>query len=202
MGHKLEVAFTQGTTLLAKSISKVSKMINKSKYDGKFIPSHTLLILDDHIIFESSTYKQDDDKTKTFEKGTRILEVTDIDERKEKTIVCKTVISDNCDPYLALKYVARASNYHYSYNSIVKFLARGHLRKDTGKRKDEYICSGLVLDALREPIFNNNTAIRKVTSKFDEYDSNSVTPLDLYLAMAEAGFNFKQTKGFTSVSNL
>lgn len=202
MSHKLEVAFTQGTTLLSKSISKVSKMINRSNYDGKFIPSHTLLILDDHIIFESSTYKQDDEKTKVFEKGTRILEVTDVDEQKEKTIVCKTVISDNCDPYLALKYVARASNYHYSYNSIFKFLSRGHLRKDTGKRKDEYICSGLVLDALREPIFNNNVAIRKVTSKFEGYDSNSVTPLDLYLAMAEAGFNFKQTKGFTSVSNL
>lgn len=198
MGHKLEVAFSQGTGLMSKAISKVSRMINRDNYNGSFVPSHTLLILDNHIIFESSTYKQDDDKSKIYEKGTRILEIPDIQGRSGDNIICKTTISDNCDAYLALKYVAKASNYHYSYNSIFKFLSRGHLRKDTGKRKDEYICSGLVLDALREPIFDNNAALRKVTDKFKGYDSNSVTPLDLYLAMAEAGYNFKQTKGFTT----
>lgn len=202
MSHKLEVAFTQGTGFIAKSISKVSKMISHDNYTGKFVPSHTLLILDNHIIFESSTYKKDDENEKVFEKGTRILEVPDVDERAKNNIVCRTTISDNCDPYLALKYVAKASNYHYSYKSIFKFLSKGHMKKDKGKRKDEYICSGLVLDALREPIFDNNRALRKVTSKFDGIDSNSVTPLDLYLAMAEAGFNFKQTKGFTNVNHL
>lgn len=195
MRHRLEVAFTQGSTVLSKTISKVSKILNTDSYKGNFTPSHVLLILDGNIIFESSTYKQDDDKSKVFEKGTRILEVTDIDERSEETRVHRAIISDNCDPYLALKYVAKASNYHYDYKAIVKFITRGHLTKDTGKRKDEYICSGLVLDALREPIFDNNAALRKVTKKFEGMDSNSVTPLDLYIAMTEAGYNFKQTRG-------
>lgn len=197
MAHKLEVAFSQGTGFVSKTISKVSRMINRDEYTGNFVPSHTLLILDNHIVFESSTYKKDDDKEKVFEKGTRILEVPDIDERSSKNIICRTTISNNCDPYLALKYVAKASNYHYSYKSIIKFCTHGHLKKDNGKRKDEYICSGLVLDALREPIFDNNVALRKVTKKFEGLDSNSVTPLDLFLAMAEAGYNFRQTKGFT-----
>lgn len=195
MAHKLEVAFVQGTAAVSKAISKVSKAISKTEYKGAFIPSHVLLILDNNIIFESSTYKHDDDKTKTFEKGTRILELGDIDKQKEKSIVKRCVISDNCDPYLALKYVAKASNYHYSYKSIFKFLSRGHLRKDTNKLKEEYICSGLVLDALREPIFDNNRAIRYVTDRFKGIDSNSVTPLDLFLTFAEAGFNFRVTKG-------
>lgn len=196
MSHKLEVVFSQGVGLTSKAISKVSKMINHDNYNGGFIPSHVLLVLDNHIIFESSTYKQDDDKSKIFEKGTRILEIPDVDGRSDKHLMCRTTISDNCDPYLALKYVAKASNYHYSYKSIAKFCMRGHLRKDNHKRKDEYICSGLVLDAMREPIFDNNVALRRVTNKFKDIDSNSVTPLDLYLAMAEAGYNFKQTKGF------
>lgn len=196
MNHKLEVVFSQGTGLMSKAISKVSKMINRDNYNGNFIPSHTLLVLDNHIIFESSTYKRDDDKEKVFEKGTRILEIPDIGSRSEKNLICRTTISNNCDPYLALKYVAKASNYHYSYKSILKFISKGHLRKDNKKRKDEYICSGLVLDALREPVFDNNMAIRKVTSKFKGLDSNSVTPLDLFLAMSEAGYNFKTTRGF------
>ena len=107
----------------------------------------------------------------------------------------RTTISENCDPYLALKYVAKASNYHYSYKSIFKFLAKGHLRKDTGKAKEEYICSGLVLDAFKEPIFDNNRALRLVTEKFKGIDSNAVTPLDLFLAMMDAGFNFRESKG-------
>lgn len=197
MPHKLEVAFSQGTGFVSKAISKVSRMINHDSYDGSFVPSHTLLILDNHIVFESSTYKKDDNKAKVFEKGTRVLEVPDIDARSARNIVCRTTISDNCDPYLALKYVAKASNYHYSYKSICKFITKGHLKRDNGKRKDEYICSGLVLDALREPVFDNNTALRKVTKRFEGLDSNSVTPLDLFLAMAEVGYNFKQTKGLT-----
>lgn len=195
MAHKLEVAFVQGTATISKAISKVSKLINKDSVKGNFIPSHVLLILDSNIIFESSTYKHDDDRTKTFEKGTRILELNDIDEHQKRSIIKRCVISDNCDPYLALKYVAKASNYHYSYKSIFKFLSRGHLRKDNNKRKDEYICSGLVLDALREPVFKNNKAIQKIVNKFSGIDSNSVTPLDLFLAFAEAGFNFRETKG-------
>lgn len=199
MSHKLEVAFTQGNSILSKSISKVSKIINKDNYTGKFVPSHVLLILDNNIVFESSTYKKDDTKSKIFEKGTRILEVDDVDERSANNIVCRTTISDDCDAYLALKYVAKASNYHYSYKSIGKFITKGHLKADKGKRKDEYICSGLVLDALREPIFDSNKAIRKVTNKFIGIDSNSVTPLDLYLAMADAGFTFRQSKGLTNI---
>lgn len=196
MPHKLEVAFVQGTSNISKAISKVSRKISHVDYIGNFTPSHVLLILDNYIIFESSTYKKDDSKTKVFEKGTRLLLLDDIDKRTEKSIIKRTTISDNCDPVLALKYVAKASNYHYSYNSIAKFCVRGHLRKDTGKPKDEYICSGLVLDALREPIFNNNRAIRFVTNKYAGIDSNSVTPLDLFLTMAQAGFNFKESKGF------
>lgn len=195
MSHKLEVAFTQGTSALSKSISKVSKMISRDTYYGNFVPSHTLLILDNHIIFESSTYKHDDDKHKVLEKGTRILEINDVDNRSSEMIVCRCTISNNCDPYLALRYVAKASNYHYSYKSIFKFLANGHLKKDKHKEKNEYICSGLVLDALREPVFDNNIALRKITSKFEGLDSNSVTPLDLYLAFADAGFTFRQSKG-------
>lgn len=195
MTHMLEVAFVQGTAAISKTISKVSKAISKTEYKGTYVPSHVLLILDEHIIFESSTYKHDDDNTKTFEKGTRILELGDIDRQKEKSIVKRCIISDNCDPYLALKYVAKASNYHYSYKSIFKFLSRGHLRKDTGKRKEEYICSGLVLDALREPIFRNNPAIQHIVTKYKGIDSNSVTPLDLFLTFSEAGFNFRETRG-------
>lgn len=195
MAHKLEVAFCQGTSNLSKIISKVSKVISKDDSVGNFVPSHVLLILDNSIIFESSTYKQDDTGAKVFEKGTRILEREDIDKHSEESIVKRCTISDNCDPYLALKYVAKASNYHYSYRSIFKFLSNGHLRKDNGKQKDEYICSGLVLDALREPIFNNNKALRYVTTKFKNLDSNSVTPLDLFLAMNEAGYNFRESKG-------
>lgn len=195
MGHILEIVFTQGNSLLSKTISKVSKKINKDKYTGTFIPSHVLLILDSSIIFESSTYKHDDDNSKIYEKGTRILEVDDIDLRSNKSTFARTLISENCDPYLALKYVAKASNYHYSYSSIFKFLKSGHLSKDKGTKKDEYICSGLVLDALREPVFKNNTAIRYVVKKFKGIDSNSVTPLDLFLALSEAGFNFVYSKG-------
>lgn len=195
MGHTLEVVFCKGTSNLSKAISKVSKVICKQKDTGTFIPSHVLLILDNNIIFESSTYKQDDTGSKIFEKGTRILEREDIDVHTSKSLIMRTTISENCDPYLALKYVAKASNYHYSYGSIFKFLSKGHLRKDNGKPKDEYICSGLVLDAIKEPVFDNNTALRYVTKKFEGIDSNAVTPLDLFLAMLEAGFNFKESKG-------
>lgn len=195
MGHRLEVVFCKGTSNLSKAISKVSKVICKQKDTGTFIPSHVLLILDNNIIFESSTYKQDDTGSKIFEKGTRILEREDINIHTSKSLIMRTTISENCDPYLALKYVAKASNYHYSYGSIFKFLSKGHLRKDNGKPKDEYICSGLVLDAIKEPVFDNNTALRFVTKKFEGIDSNAVTPLDLFLAMLEAGFNFKESKG-------
>ena len=195
MGHRLEVVFCKGDTKLSKAISFVSKKINRDKVQGTFIPSHVLLILDNSVIFESSTYKQDDTGAKIFEKGTRILERADVDKHVSKSTIMRTTISENCDPYLALKYVAKASNFHYSYGSIFKFLAKGHLRKDSGKPKEEYICSGLVLDAIKEPIFDNNSALRYITKKFEGIDSNAVTPLDLFLAMLEAGFNFKESKG-------
>lgn len=196
MAHKLEVAFVQGTGRLSKAISGVSKKLNKQPYQGSFIPSHVLLILDNKIVFESSTYKRGDDDTKAYEKGTRILMLDEIDDCHDRSVIYRCTISDNCDAYLALKYVAKASNYHYSYKSIFTFLAHGHLRKDTGKKKDEYICSGLVLDAIREPIFNTNPALRKITAKYSGIDSNSVTPLDLYLSFCDAGFSFKQSKGY------
>lgn len=196
MSHKLEVAFVQGTALISKAISTVSKRINRDNYNGNFNPSHVLLILDNDIVFESSTYKKDDTKKKVFEKGTRILMLDDIDDKHEQSLIARCTISEHCDPYLALKYVAKASNYHYSYGSIFKFLAKGHLRKDNDKPKDEYICSGLVLDALREPIFDNNKALRKVTSKFEGIDSNSVTPLDLFIALSQVGYNFKTSRGY------
>ena len=72
MSHKLEVAFVQGTAFISKAISTVSKKINRDDYKGNFNPSHVLLILDNDIVFESSTYKKDDTKKKVFEKGTRI----------------------------------------------------------------------------------------------------------------------------------
>ena len=177
MGHRLEVVFCKGDTKLSKAISFVSKKINRDKVQG------------------TSTYKKDNTGAKIFEKGTRILERTDVDKHTSKSTIMRTTISENCDPYLALKYVAKASNFHYSYGSIFKFLSKGHLRKDNGKPKDEYICSGLVLDAIKEPIFDNNSALRYVTKKFEGIDSNAVTPLDLFLAMLEAGFNFKESKG-------
>lgn len=197
MAHKLEVAFVQGTSKLSKAIATVSKKLNSNKeYQGAFIPSHVLLILDNKIVFESSTYKRGDDDTKAYEKGTRILMLNEIDDRHISSTIYRCTISDSCDAYLALKYVAKASNYHYSYKSIFTFLSNGHLRKDTGKKKDEYICSGLVLDAIREPIFDSNRALRTITSKYNGIDSNSVTPLDLYLSFCEAGFTFKQSKGY------
>ena len=155
MGHRLEVVFCKGDTKLSKAISFVSKKINRDKVQGTFIPSHVLLILDNSVIFESSTYKKDDTGAKIFEKGTRILERADVDKHTSKSTIMRTTISENCDPYLALKYVAKASNFHYSYGSIFKFLAKGHLRKDNDKPKEEYICSGLVLDAIKEPVFDN-----------------------------------------------
>ena len=197
MKHKLEVVFVQSTGIVSKLISKVSRKIYRGEYNGNFSPSHVLLVLDNSIVFESSTYKRaGNNNEKVVEKGTRLLTLDDIDERAEDSIVHRVCISENCDPYLALKYVARASNYHYSYKSIFKFITKGHLKKDNGKPKDEYICSGLVLDALREPVFDNNKSIRKITKAFESIDSNSVTPLDLYLAFDKAGFNFQQSKGY------
>lgn len=200
--HKLEVVFIQGTSIISRAIRKVSDIIYHGKQTSDFVPSHVLLMLDNKIIFESSTYKSDDTGTKVFEKGTRILLLNDIDDKHRNSIIKRTTISDDCDVYLALKYVARASNYHYSYKSIFKFLANGHLKKDNGKVKDEYICSGLVLDALREPIFKNNPSIQYIVNKFKDIDSNSVTPLDLFMTFNEAGFNFKETKGYRFVSNI
>lgn len=200
--HKLEVVFIQGTSVISRAIRKVSDIIYHGKQTSDFVPSHVLLMLDNKIIFESSTYKSDDTGTKVFEKGTRILLLNDIDDKHRNSIIKRTTISDDCDVYLALKYVARASNYHYSYKSIFKFLANGHLKKDNGKVKDEYICSGLVLDALREPIFKNNPSIQYIVNKFKDIDSNSVTPLDLFMTFNEAGFNFKETKGYRFVSNI
>lgn len=200
--HKLEVVFIQGTSVISRAIRKVSDIIYHGNQTSDFVPSHVLLMLDNKIIFESSTYKSDDTRTKVFEKGTRILLLNDIDDKHKNSIIKRTTISDDCDVYLALKYVARASNYHYSYKSIFKFLANGHLKKDNGKVKDEYICSGLVLDALREPIFKNNSSIQYIVNKFKDIDSNSVTPLDLFMAFNEAGFNFKETKGYRFVSNI
>lgn len=200
--HKLEVVFIQGTSIISRAIRKVSHIIYRGKQTSDFVPSHVLLMLDNKIIFESSTYKSDDTGTKVFEKGTRILLLNDIDDKHRNSVIKRTTISDDCDVYLALKYVARASNYHYSYKSIFKFLANGHLKKDNGKVKDEYICSGLVLDALREPIFKNNPSIQYIVNKFKDIDSNSVTPLDLFMTFNEAGFNFKETKGYRFVSNI
>lgn len=200
--HKLEVVFIQGTSLTSKAISKISNMMYRGNQTSDFVPSHVLLMLDNKIIFESSTYKTDDTKTKTFEKGTRILLLNDIDDKHKNSLIKRTTISDDCDVYLALKYVAKASNYHYSYKSIFKFLTNGHLKKDNNKSKDEYICSGLVLDALREPVFNDNKSIQYIISKFKDINSNSVTPLDLFMAFNEAGFNFKETRGYSFVNNI
>lgn len=200
--HKLEVVFVQGTSLVSKAIRKVSHAIYRGKQTSDFVPSHVLLMLDNKIVFESSTYKTDDTGTKVFEKGTRILLLNDIDDKHKDSIIKRTTISDDCDVYLALKYVAKASNYHYSYKSIFKFLANGHLKEDNGKPKDEYICSGLVLDALREPVFKDNKSIQHIVSKFKDIDSNSVTPLDLFMAFNEAGFNFKETRGYRFVNNI
>lgn len=197
MKHKLEVVFVQAQGTVSKLISKVSRKIYRGEYTGQFCPSHTLLVLDNNIVFESSTYtKAGDHGEKIVERGTRLLLLTDIDDRAEDSIICRTIISEDCDPYLALNYVAKASNYHYSYASIFKFLMKGHLRKDSNKRKDEYICSGLVLDALREKIFDNNKQLREVTKTFEGIDSNSVTPLDLFLSMQNAGFSFVTSKGY------
>ena len=68
MSHKLEVAFVQGTAFISKAISTVSKKINKDDYKGNFNPSHVLLILDNDIVFESSTYKKDDTKKQSEQK--------------------------------------------------------------------------------------------------------------------------------------
>lgn len=197
MQHKLEVVFIQGTSFISKLISKVSDKLYQGNQTSDFIPSHVLLMLDNNIIFESSTYKRaGNEDEKVIEKGTRLLLLDDIDDKNQSSLMKRTILSNDCDPYLALKYVAKASNYQYSYSSIFKFAILGHLRKDTKKKKDEYICSGLVLDALREPIFDSNTPARYVTKKFKNINSNSVTPLDLYMAFAEAGFTFREQKGF------
>lgn len=199
MKHKLEVFFVQGTGAVSKVISNVSKKLHKGSFKSDFAPSHVLLVLDETIVFESSTYtKAGDDQEKTVEKGTRLLTLEDIDDRNTEAVVKRCTVSNNVDPYLALKYVAKASNYHYSYSSVLKFACSGHLRKSKKKKKqpDEYICSGLVLDALREPAFNKNTSVRKVTDRFKDIDSNSVTPLDLYVAFNEAGFKFKTQIGY------
>lgn len=200
--HKLEVVFVQGTSLISKAIRKVSHIMYRGSQTSDFVPSHVLLMLDNRIVFESSTYKTDDTGTKVFEKGTRILLLNDIDDKHKDSIIKRTTISDDCDVYLALKYVAKASNYHYSYKSIFKFLTNGHLKEDNGKSKDEYICSGLVLDALREPVFKDNNSIQYITNKFKNVNSNSVTPLDLFMAFNEAGFNFEETRGYKFVNNI
>ena len=203
MAHKLEVAFVQGTAPVSKIISRFSKHLADDNYKCKFKPSHVFLMLDDTIIFESSTYKRaGDNDEKVMEKGTRLLLLEDIDDRIEESLIKRTIISKNCDPYLALRYAARASNYHYSYKSIFKFLCKGHLRKDTGRPKDEYICSGLVLDALREQVFLPDKSVQYIINKFKDIDSNSVTPLDLFIAFTEAGYNFRTSKGLPNVSNL
>ena len=200
--HKLEVVFVQGASLVSKAIRKVSHIMYRGNQTSDFVPSHVLLVLDNKVVFESSTYKTDDTGTKVFEKGTRILLLNDIDDKHKDSIIKRTTISNDCDVYLALKYVAKASNYHYSYKSILKFLINGHLKEDNGKSKDEYICSGLVLDALREPVFKDNNSIQYITNKFKNVNSNSVTPLDLFMAFNEAGFNFEETRGYKFVNNI
>lgn len=198
--YKLEIAFIQGTSFVSKLISKISHKFVEKQYKGDFNPSHVFLVLNDSIIFESSTYKtagQDDEKV--MEKGTRVLLTEDRADEIEDTIIKRTILAENIDPYIALKYVAKASNYKYSYNSIFKFLFNGRFKKEkSSKQKNEYICSGLVLDAMREDYFKNNSSVQKVINKFKNIDSNSVTPLDLYLALCEAGFMFRTCKGLNN----
>lgn len=195
--HKLEVAFVQGTSFISKQISNVSKKLCKD-FKGDFAPSHVFLVLDDKIIFESSTYKEAGEKLeKDVEVGTRLVTLSDVKHRLTESIIHRCVISEHCDPYLALQYVAKASNYHYSFKSILKFVVNGHLRKEKpNKVKDEYICSGLVLDALREEVFDNNKRLRAITDEYKGIDSNSVTPLDLYMSFDKQGYSFKQSKGY------
>lgn len=197
--YKLEVAFVQGNAPASKLISKFSQKLINDQFTGDFHPSHVLLVLDDSIVFESSTYKKSEDKDakhKIYEKGTRILDIDDIDERLAQNSIKRVVIDYDLDPYLALKYVAQVSNYKYSYKSIFKFLINGHLkRKKNNRRHVEYICSGLVLEALREDYFKKNAAVQKVINQFKGIDSNSVTPLDLYLAFCKAGYTFRECKG-------
>lgn len=195
--HKLEVAFVQGTSFISKQISNVSKKLCKD-FKGDFAPSHVFLVLDDKIIFESSTYKEAGEKLeKDVEVGTRLVTLSDVKHRLTESIIHRCVISEHCDPYLALQYVAKASNYHYSFSSILKFVAKGHLRKQKKDEvKDEYICSGLVLDALREKVFDNNKRLRAITKEYEGIDSNSVTPLDLYMSFDKQGYSFKQSKGY------
>lgn len=197
MGHKLEVAFVRGTSFISRQISNVSKKLCKD-FKGDFAPSHVFLVLDDKIIFESSTYKEaGENLEKDTEIGTRLVTLNDVRHRLVESDIHRCVISENCDPYLALNYVAKASNYHYSFSSIMKFLIKGHLRPEKdNKPKDEYICSGLVLDALREPVFDNNKALRAITKEYEGIDTNSVTPLDLYMSFDRQGYTFKQTKGY------
>lgn len=195
--HKLEVAFVQGTSFISKQISNVSKKLCKD-FKGDFAPSHVFLVLDDKIIFESSTYKEAGEKLeKDVEVGTRLVTLSDVKHRLTESVIHRCVISEHCDPYLALQYVAKASNYHYSFSSILKFVAKGHLRKQKEHEvKDEYICSGLVLDALREKVFDNNKRLRAITDEYKGIDSNSVTPLDLYMSFDKQGYSFKQSKGY------
>jgi len=203
--YKLEIAFVQGTSLVSKAISFVSGKFVKNIYKGNFRPSHVFLVLNDNIVFESSTYKKaGTDNEKILEKGTRLLTINDIAKQKSKQLIARTLLTNDLDPYLALTFVAKASNYKYSYKSIVSFLTKGRFKHIKNiKPKNEYICSGLVLDALREDYFKNNRSIQKVVKQFDGIDSNTVTPLDLFLALANAGFEFKTCKGLSNnVSNL
>ena len=202
--YKLEIAFIQGSSVISRLISKVSKELVKKDYHGDFCPSHVFLVMNDKIIFESSTYKNAGlDNEKILEKGTRILNVTDRAKKVKNNLIARTVICNDLDPYLALKFVAKASNYKYSYSSIFKFLFNGRFIKQKNKTHTEYICSGLVIDALREDYFKDNKSIQKVLKTFEGLDSNSITPLDLFLALCKAGYNFRTCKGLSEdVSNL
>lgn len=202
--YKLEVAFIQGSSPISKMISKVSKALTKKDYSGSFCPSHVFLVMNDKIIFESSTYKNaGTNDEKVLEKGTRILNVVDRASKVKNNLIARTVICNDLDPYLALKFVAKASNYKYSYSSIFKFLFNGRFTRQKKKEHTEYICSGLVIDALREEYFKDNKSIQKVLKMFEGLDSNSITPLDLFLAFCKAGYNFRTCKGLLEdVSNL
>ena len=205
MQSKLEIAFVEGNSFISRAISFFSKRFVKNKYQGDFNPSHVFLVFNDEIIFESSTYKQaGENNEKVMEKGTRVLTIDDRAKEIKSAKIKRTIITDNLHSYIALKYVAKASNYKYSYSSIFRFLFKGRFKKvKKEQHHDEYICSGLVLEALREPYFKNHVTVQKVVERFKNIDSNTVTPLDLFLALCDAGFIFKTCKGLqNNVSNL
>lgn len=121
MKHNYKIVFYKDDSLIAKII----KFVTKSKY------CHVSILIDDTFVYE----------TNMFEKSH--ICIFEYDSTKHDIYELNGEVSD----YNAKKFISQHLGNHYDYMEIFKILVKNNKLKD---KKNEYICSSLVLEFIKK----------------------------------------------------